>query len=41
MSVVYGIKNKENLLIKRPVIQYKSDVIVGFDLSNYEGIFQP
>lgn len=33
--------SKENLLIKRPVIQYKSDVIVGFDLSNYEGIFQP
>lgn len=33
--------SKENLLIKRPVIQYNSDVIVGFDLSNYEGIFQP
>lgn len=33
--------SKENLLIKRPVIQYNSNVIVGFDLSNYEGIFQP
>ncbi len=33
--------SKENLLIKRPVIEYKSNVIVGFDLSNYEGIFQP
>lgn len=33
--------SKENLLIKRPVIQYNSDIIVGFDLSKYEGIFQP
>ena len=33
--------SKENLLIKRPVIQYNSKVIVGFDLSKYEGIFQP
>jgi Spx/MgsR family transcriptional regulator len=33
--------SKENLLIKRPVIQYNSNVIVGFDLSKYEGIFQP
>lgn len=33
--------SKENLLIKRPVIEYNSNVIVGFDLSNYEGIFQP
>ncbi|MDD5211473.1 MAG: arsenate reductase family protein [Sulfuricurvum sp.] len=33
--------SKENLLIKRPVIQYSSNVIVGFDLSKYEGIFQP
>jgi Spx/MgsR family transcriptional regulator len=32
--------SKENLLIKRPVIEYNSNVIVGFDLSNYEGIFQ-
>ena len=31
--------SKENLLIKRPVIQYNSNVIVGFDLSKYEGIF--
>lgn len=33
--------SKENLLIKRPVIEYSSNVIVGFDLSKYEGIFQP
>lgn len=33
--------SKENLLIKRPVIQYKTNVIVGFDLSKYEGIFKP
>ncbi|MDP3301693.1 MAG: Spx/MgsR family RNA polymerase-binding regulatory protein [Sulfuricurvum sp.] len=33
--------SKENLLIKRPVIQYSSNVIVGFDLSKYEGIFHP
>lgn len=33
--------SKENLLIKRPVIQYNSNVIVGFDLSKYEGIFHP
>lgn len=31
--------SKENLLIKRPVLQYNSNVIVGFDLSIYEGIF--
>lgn len=30
---------KENLLIKRPVIEYNSNVIVGFNLSHYEGIF--
>lgn len=30
---------KENLLIKRPVIEYNSNVIVGFNLSQYEGIF--
>jgi Spx/MgsR family transcriptional regulator len=33
--------SKENLLIKRPVIQYNSDIIVGFNLSKYEGIFKP
>lgn len=33
--------SKENLLIKRPVIEYNSTVIVGFDLSKYEGIFHP
>ncbi|MCL4432912.1 MAG: Spx/MgsR family RNA polymerase-binding regulatory protein [Epsilonproteobacteria bacterium] len=31
--------SKENLLIKRPVIEYNSNIIVGFDLSKYEGIF--
>jgi len=31
--------SKENLLIKRPVIEYNSNVIVGFNLSQYEGIF--
>ncbi|MFA6188296.1 MAG: arsenate reductase family protein [Sulfuricurvum sp.] len=30
---------RENLLIKRPVIEYNSNVIVGFNLSQYEGIF--
>jgi len=28
-----------NLLIKRPVIEYNGDVIIGFNLSHYEGIF--
>ena len=31
--------SKENLLIKRPVIEYNSNIIVGFDSSKYEGIF--
>jgi Spx/MgsR family transcriptional regulator len=31
--------SKENLLIKRPVIEYNSTIIVGFDLPKYEGIF--
>ena len=31
---------KHNLLIKRPVIEYKDTLIVGFDESNYEGIFR-
>jgi len=30
---------KENMLIKRPVIEYKGDVIVGFDEENYKKIF--
>jgi Spx/MgsR family transcriptional regulator len=30
-----------NLLIKRPVIEYKNQIIVGFDESQYEGIFHP
>lgn len=33
--------SKENLLIKRPVIEYNSTVIVGFDLSKFEGVFHP
>jgi arsenate reductase (glutaredoxin) len=28
-----------NLLLKRPIIEYKEDVIVGYDESKYEGIF--
>ncbi len=30
---------KENLLIKRPVIEYKNDVIVGFNEDEYKRIF--
>ena len=30
---------KENLLIKRPVIEYKDKVIVGFNEQNFQGIF--
>ncbi len=30
---------KENMLIKRPVIEYDDQVIVGFDAAKYEGIF--
>ncbi len=30
---------KENMLIKRPVIEYKGQVIVGFDEALYEQIF--
>lgn len=30
---------KENLLIKRPVIEYNSTIIVGFNSTHYEGIF--
>lgn len=30
---------KENMLIKRPVIEYKDDVIVAFDEQKYKEIF--
>lgn len=30
---------EHNLLIKRPVIQYQDRLIVGFNLSEYEGVF--
>ncbi len=30
---------KENRLIKRPVIEYGSHVIIGFNISQYEGTF--
>jgi Spx/MgsR family transcriptional regulator len=30
---------RDNRLIKRPVIEYNSNLIVGFNLSHYEGIF--
>ena len=30
---------KENLLIKRPVIEYNDKLIVGFNSTQYEGIF--
>ena len=30
---------KENMLIKRPVIEYKDDVIIGFDEEKYKKIF--
>ena len=30
---------KENLLIKRPVIEYDTNVIIGFNPTQYEGIF--
>lgn len=32
---------KDNRLIKRPVIEYSTNLIVGFNLSLYEGIFLP
>jgi Spx/MgsR family transcriptional regulator len=31
--------SQHNLLIKRPVIEFDNRLIVGFDLSQYEGIF--
>jgi len=30
---------KENLLIKRPIIEFEDKIIVGFNEKNYEGIF--
>lgn len=30
---------KENLLIKRPVIECNTSIIIGFNLTQYEGIF--
>jgi len=30
---------KEPLLVKRPVIEYKDAIIVGFDEENYRGVF--
>lgn len=30
---------KENMLIKRPVIEYKDDLVVGFDEESYQKIF--
>jgi len=30
---------KENLLLKRPIIDYNGTIIVGFDEENYKGIF--
>lgn len=31
---------QENMLIKRPVIEYNDDLIVGFNQNQYEEIFQ-
>ena len=30
---------KENLLIKRPVVNYNDKIIVGFNEENYKGVF--
>jgi arsenate reductase (glutaredoxin) len=30
---------KENLLIKRPVVEFDDKIIVGFDEENYKGVF--
>jgi len=32
--------SKENLLIKRPVIEYEDKIIVGFDQSSYDNFFE-
>lgn len=31
--------HKENMLIKRPVVEYKSHLLVGFKEENYDGVF--
>ena len=30
---------KENMLIKRPVVEYKEELLVGFKEENYNGVF--
>ncbi len=30
---------EHNLLIKRPVVEYRNQLIVGFNLKEYEGVF--
>ncbi|MEA3522277.1 MAG: arsenate reductase family protein [Campylobacterota bacterium] len=30
---------EHNLLIKRPVVEYKNQLLVGFNLKEYEGVF--
>ena len=30
---------KENLLIKRPVVEFNGEVVVGFKEENYQGVF--
>ncbi len=30
---------EHNMLIKRPVVEYKDQVLVGFNLKEYEGVF--
>lgn len=30
---------KENMLIKRPVVEYKDRLLVGFNEENYQGVF--
>ena len=30
---------KENLLIKRPIIEYNGEIVVGFNESDYQGVF--
>ncbi|MCD6172708.1 MAG: arsenate reductase family protein [Sulfurimonas sp.] len=30
---------RENMLIKRPVVEFKSNLLVGFNEENYKGVF--
>jgi arsenate reductase-like glutaredoxin family protein len=30
---------KENMLIKRPVVEFKSNLLIGFNEDNYKGVF--